>query len=108
MNKKVKNELDNIVRVLAETGAVSKVFLFGSYACGEETPDSDIDLCVLTPEKVDDHFELAANLRRKVLDVKTMPLDLLAFNDNEFYSNAKRPSSFHHEIAENGVLLYEQ
>jgi predicted nucleotidyltransferase len=105
MDEKVKTELDNIVRVLAATGTVSRIFLFGSYAKGEETPDSDIDLCVLTPEKDQHPIEIAIEYRKKLLDVKTMPLDLLAFNQDEFYSHAKRPSSFQHEIA-NGVLLY--
>lgn len=106
MDEKVKTELDNIVRALAATGTVSQIYLFGSYARGEETPDSDIDLCVLTPEKFDSHFRVAGNYRRKILDVQTMPLDLIAFNQDEFDFHAKRPSSFHHEIAENGVLLY--
>jgi len=107
MDEKVKTELDNIVKVLADTGTVSKVFLFGSYARGEETPDSDIDICVLTPEKVEDEFALAGKLRMKLLDVKTMPLDLLAFNQDEFYEYYEFPASFQYEIAANGVLLYE-
>jgi len=107
MDEKVKTELDNIVRVLADTGTVSKVFLFGSYARGEETPDSDIDLCVLTPEKVEDEFVLAGNLRQKLRGVKTMPLDLLAFNQDDFYTYYEFPASIQYEIAENGVLLYE-
>jgi len=107
MNEKVKTELNNIVRALADTGTVSKIFLFGSYARGEETPDSDIDLCVLTPEKVDDDFELASNFRTKLRGIKTMPLDLLAFNQDEFYTYYEFPASIQYEIAENGVLLYE-
>ncbi|MDR0308049.1 MAG: nucleotidyltransferase domain-containing protein [Chitinispirillales bacterium] len=51
MNEKIKTELDNIVRTLVDTGNVSQIFLFGSYARGKETPNSDIDLCVLTPIK---------------------------------------------------------
>jgi predicted nucleotidyltransferase len=107
MDERVKTELDNIVRVLADTGTVSKIFLFGSYARGEETPDSDIDLCVLTPEKVEDDFELAGDFRKKLRGVKTMPLDLLAFNQDKFYAYTDFPASFQYEIAENGVLLYE-
>jgi len=107
MDKKVKTELDNIVRVLAETGTVSQIFLFGSYARGEETPDSDIDLCVLTPEKVNDRFETAGKFRRKIIDIQTMPLDLLAFNHDEFYTYTDFRASFQYEIAKNGVLLYE-
>jgi len=106
MDKKVKTELDNIVRVLADTGTVSKVFLFGSYARGEETPDSDIDICVLTPIK-GNPFDLMRDYREIVLDVKTMPLDLLAFNQDEFESYINYHGSFQGEIANKGVLLYE-
>jgi len=105
MNNRLKTELGNIVRALVDTGTVSQIFLFGSYARGEETPDSDVDLCVLTPEKLDDPFELMLSYRKKIRDVKTMPLDLLAFNQDEFYFYANCPASFQHEIA-NGVLLY--
>jgi predicted nucleotidyltransferase len=107
MDEKVKAELANIVRVLADTGTVSKIFLFGSYARGEETPDSDIDLCVLTPEKVEDDFELASDYLIKLLGIKKMPLDLLAFNQDDFYAYTDLPASFQYEIAEKGVLLYE-
>jgi hypothetical protein len=40
-------------------------------------------------------------------DVSKTPLDLLAYNQDEFYFHAKHPTSFEHEIAETGVLLYE-
>jgi predicted nucleotidyltransferase len=108
MNDKVQKELDNIVRVLVDTGDVSYIYLFGSYARGEETPDSDIDLCVLTPVKDKRPIELMSGFRKKLLSVKTMPLDLLAFNQEDFYSYADCPVSFEYEIAENGVLLYGQ
>jgi len=106
MNEKVKNELDSIVNTLVDTGIVSQIFLFGSYARGEETPDSDIDLCVLTPTTFKSSVDLIADFRMKIWNVRTMPLDLLAYNQDHFYYHAKRPTSFEHEIAENGVLLY--
>jgi len=108
MKPDVKEELNRIVDTLANTGIVSQIFLFGSYASGEETPDSDLDLCVLTREKGRRPTELMDNFRFELLDVKTMPMDLLAFNQDEFYSDASRPTSFQHEIAKNGVLLYER
>jgi predicted nucleotidyltransferase len=107
MNEKVKDELDKIVNTLANTGIVSRILLFGSYASGEETPDSDIDLCVLTPLNDKRPIELMSGFRKKLRGVKTMPLDLLAFNQDDFYSYVDCQASFQHEIAINGVLLYE-
>jgi predicted nucleotidyltransferase len=95
------------VRVLADTGTVSKIFLFGSYARGEETPDSDIDLCVLTPIRDKRPIELMSGFRKKLRGVKTMPLDLLAFNQNDFYSYVDCQASLQHEIVTEGVMLYE-
>jgi len=107
MNQNVKTELDKIVSVLAETGIVTKIILFGSYARGDETPDSDIDLCVITPVTPKSNVELISNFRRSVWGIRTMPLDLFAYNQDNFYFHAKRPTSFEHEIAETGVSLYE-
>jgi predicted nucleotidyltransferase len=107
MDEKVREELDNIVSTLVGTGIVSRIYLFGSYACGEETPDSDLDLCVLTPVKDKRPLDLMTEFRRELYGIKTMPLDLFAFNQDEFFNNAKRTTSFHHHIAKNGVLLYE-
>jgi len=107
VNENVKTELDNIVNTLVDTGIVSLIFLFGSYAKGEETPDSDIDLCVLTPVKDRRPKDITVDLRMKLWDVQTMPLDLFTFNQEDFFSSAQRPTSFQHDIVENGVLLYE-
>ncbi len=107
MNEKIKNELDQMVDTLANTGIVSQILLFGSYAKGEETPKSDIDLCVLSPVKPESHIEFIANFLTLLWDVSITPLDLLAYNQDNFYFHAKRPTSFEHEIAKTGVLLYE-
>jgi predicted nucleotidyltransferase len=109
MDKKIKTELDNIVRALTDTGDVSKIFLFGSYAKGRETPDSDIDLCVLTPIKNKRNIELVADFTLKIWDARTMPLDLLAYNEDKFYNHiSEYPKSFERNIVEEGVLLYER
>lgn len=40
------DEIKNIVAPIAKVHNVSRIYLFGSYARGEATPDSDIDLRV--------------------------------------------------------------
>jgi len=108
MNDKIKNELDRIVDTLANTGIVSRILLFGSYARGEETPDSDIDLCVLTDVKDRRPVDVTADLRLKLWDVQTIPLDLFALDRDDFYLQAKRPTTFQHDIANDGILIYDR
>jgi predicted nucleotidyltransferase len=108
MSENIKIELDNIVKILVETGIVTQIILFGSHARGEETPDSDIDLCVLTSTQDKRPITLMQEFHRKLCRMKTASLDLLAFNQDVFYNNAARPTSFEHEIAKNGVLIYER
>jgi len=108
MDAKVKTELDKIVHILVESGIVTKIILFGSHARGDATPDSDIDLCVLTP--VEDNgrpfTDITVNLRAKLINVQERALDFLAYNQNDFLTWADKPKSFEHEIATEGMVLY--
>ncbi|GBU21730.1 hypothetical protein R80B4_01630 [Fibrobacteres bacterium R8-0-B4] len=107
MNENIKAELDRIVGTLAGTGLVTKVILFGSYARGEETPESDIDLCVLTPVKDRRPLDVGIELRKKLIDVQETDLDLLPFNQDEFSVRARCSGTFQNDIMKYGVVLYE-
>ena len=50
MTESVKNELSDICRIIDATVDTEKIYLFGSYAYGTPTDDSDYDLCVIIPE----------------------------------------------------------
>lgn len=43
------SEIQNIIAPIAQRHGVNKVYLFGSYARGEATPSSDVDLRVDAP-----------------------------------------------------------
>jgi len=107
MNENIKAELDRIVSTLASTGLVTKVILFGSYAKGEETPRSDIDLCVLTTVKDRRPLDVSIELQMKLFYIADTSLDLFAYNQDDFFARAKCSGTFQNDIIKQGVVLYE-
>ena len=47
----MNNQLINVIREYFATQPVLKAWLFGSYARGEQTPDSDVDILVVFDEE---------------------------------------------------------
>ena len=107
MTDELIKELDAIIKTIAATGMVSKIILFGSAARGEFMPDSDIDLCVLTPIKDRRPRDITVDLRKRLWGIKKMPLDLLTYNQDRFEVHAARDGSFENIIRKEGVILYE-
>ena len=108
MTEQTRKELDIIIKTIADTGMASKIILFGSIARGEERPDSDIDLCVLTPITDRRAIDISIDLNMRLLGVKKMPLDLFAYNQDVFAQHAVRATSFEHLINTEGVVVYER
>jgi predicted nucleotidyltransferase len=107
MTEAVKTELDKIVEVLVETGIVTKIILFGSHARGTGSDDSDIDLCVLTSVEDRRPIDVGIDLRMKLRNVQTMPLDLFMSNPSEFLYRSNYVGSLEHEVMREGLLIYE-
>lgn len=61
-----KNELETLIRILLRKYNAESALLFGSYARGEATAESDIDLIVVGGEnfKVKDIFAFGEELRQ--------------------------------------------
>ena len=51
INQTMNNQLINVIRAYFATQPVLKAWLFGSYARGEQTPDSDVDILVVFDEE---------------------------------------------------------
>ena len=75
-------EIRSIVAPIAQRHGVQKVYLFGSYARGEATPYSDVDLCV---------------------DAPSIRLDLVTTNTLGKETNA----DFSENLRKDQVLIYE-
>jgi predicted nucleotidyltransferase len=83
---------------------IKKVYLFGSYAYGEPSEDSDIDLCVVIGneyKKSDIYFDIAMNLSNN--DIR--PCDLLVYNE-KYFVGAESGRGIENTIMNKGLLLY--
>ncbi len=90
-------------RIGREFGA-ERVILFGSYARGEITEDSDVDLLIVglfEGRSADKSVEIRMKLRPK------FPIDLLVRTPEKVRQRIEMGDSFMKEILEEGKVLYE-
>ena len=86
----------------------SRVFVFGSWARGEATPSSDLDLAVLVPkERMSEIPELRREISRQ-LDGIRMSIDLILVTEEYFSKFLSSINSIYYKIAHQGKLVYEQ
>lgn len=94
------NQIEAYCRVLGREFHPQKIILFGSYAYGKPTLNSDVDLVVVMPFRGSD--------TRKVVQMLTrvgapFPMDLLLWKPDR----TKRTDYFTREILTRGKVMYE-
>ena len=92
------HQIQSIVSPIAKEYGVSSVELFGSYATGRATPDSDVDLKI-EKGRLRTLFQLS-ELRLALEDALNLRVDLVTSesSDKDFLS----------DIAKDEVLLYRE
>jgi predicted nucleotidyltransferase len=90
---------------IAERFRPDKIILFGSYACGVPTPDSDVDLLVIMPTR--NQIEQAVRIDEGI-ERRGFPLDLLVRTPKFLEARLKCGDSFIQDIMTRGKVLYEK
>lgn len=82
-----------------------EVILFGSYARGEATEDSDVDILVIAPA-TERFFERMATVKRLVRDLRNgLPLAPIVLTRQEIEKRIEINDQFITEILEEGIQL---
>ena len=105
--KEVKAIVSEIVEKLKREYHPLKIILFGSYAHGNPTKDSDIDLFILknTHERRVDRF---VHVKRLIYDSRRkIPVSPFVYTHEELEERLKMGDDFIREITQKGVVLYE-
>jgi uncharacterized protein len=89
---------------IAEAFEPERIILFGSYAYGTPTEDSDVDLLVVLPFE-GYPFRKASEIRSRINT--DFSVDLLARTAEQFQKRLELGDFFIQEILEKGKILYE-
>ena len=82
-----------------------KVILFGSYARGEATKDSDVDILVIAPTS-ERFFERMATVKRLIRDLRNgLPIAPIVLTQEEIDKRVEIRDQFIREILEEGIAL---
>jgi len=79
--------------------------LFGSYATGTATEDSDVDLLVIMPRTRQRGERMAVRILQSV--PRDFPIDLLVRTPAEVGQRLRWGDPFMREVVEKGQVLYE-
>ena len=95
-----RNQIEAYCRVVAREFKPRKIILFGSYACGKATKDSDVDLVVIMPYRGRDVHRMS-EIRARVR--APFAMDLLVWNPRR----AAKTDFFTREVLTRGKVMYE-
>jgi len=97
--------LAEVVRRLIQAYRPDRVYLFGSKARGDASPDSDYDLMVVIPESTEPAYRRAQQAHRLLWDLG-VAADVLVWTKEAFDSRVHLAASLPATILREGRLLY--
>ncbi len=102
----IKALITTLVEKIKTAYHPEKIILFGSYAYGTPSEDSDIDLLIIkdTPDRPIDRRVV---VRKIISDPgRRVPFELIVLTPEEVQNRLKIGDQFLQEIVENGEVLY--
>ena len=99
-------EIEELKKALVAQLDPLRLYLFGSFAEGQESQDSDLDLYVVVEDDAQDLAALTTAAYRAVRKIKKHPVDIVVGRAAQFEARKHIPS-VESEVYRKGVLLYE-
>lgn len=107
MDRDTIEELKRYITFISNINGVQQIYLFGSYAYGTPSKDSDIDLLVIVNDGIDS-LKVMQEVSLGIMN-RRVSLDVLVDNASDF-AELSEPDrvTLQREIKNNGVLVYGQ
>jgi predicted nucleotidyltransferase len=101
-----QNEIEKIIEKVKARANPEKIYLFGSYASGQPTEKSDLDLLVVDNSKRDKN-KVALEISRALFP-RNFGLDLIVASAEEIRAKQKKNLGFWVDIVQHGKVVYER
>jgi len=100
-----RDKIQAIADKIAKEFQPEKIILFGSYAWGKPTEDSDVDLCIV--KDVEDTRALRRNIDG-AFGSRNFAMDVVVFRPRHMFRRLNMADAFFQQILTDGQTLYEQ
>ncbi|MBD5473344.1 MAG: nucleotidyltransferase domain-containing protein [Lachnospiraceae bacterium] len=100
------NEIEELKNQFVKQLSPIRIYLFGSFANGTNSENSDFDFYIVVDDKVTDLVEMTASAYKAIQTTKQRPVDIIVGTSSRF-NERKNMMSVENEVFEKGVLLYE-
>ncbi len=101
----ISEEISLLTQIMVETVHPEKIYLFGSFARGEQTDESDYDFYLVMENENERPLNVKKKIRKAIWDYNDRPLDIIVSSSSNFKKRSDLPS-LERVILKEGVLLY--
>jgi predicted nucleotidyltransferase len=99
-------QIDSIKESILKFVPAKCIYLFGSYAYGNPTEESDIDIYIITPDDMSNFSEIYTKIMVDLSYKKIFFIDLL-LNTESVFNSRKMKNIFEKTISQKGKIIYE-
>jgi len=100
-----KEVIEEVKNRLIKTYDPVAIYLFGSYAWGSPTEDSDLDLLIVVAKSDERSFDRIRPGQRALFGLG-ISKDMIVYTKEEFEKNSRNVTTLCHKIKNDGMLLY--
>ncbi len=101
------NEIEELKDSFVQHLNPERIYLFGSFATGDQTEDSDYDFYIVVKDNVNNIADLTTRAYKAIRHIKRRPVDILVGTSKRF-DERKKMLTVEREVDEKGVLIYGQ
>lgn len=97
--------IEEVKRRLVEAYKPSKIYLFGSYAWGTPTEDSDLDILIVVDQSQERAIKRSLD-GYKALWGLDIAKDILVYTSAEFESSSQKEATLPYKVKHHGKVIY--